>query len=217
MRRIRIAVVDSHEVVRVGLRLSLGAEPDMQVVGEAASGAGAVALARAERPDVMLLRADLGATDMDGLEACEGVLDASPRTAVLMLVADRQDAVVRHTREAGAAGHVTTDVALDDIKRMVRAVHRSGAGPGSPSAGGPAALAGSERRHPGAAAATDRLSATDLAIIRLLTEGLSNKAIAARVQRSPYTVKDHLRKIGAVLAVHSRTEIVAQALRRGIV
>ena len=203
MRAIRIAIVDDHEVVRVGLRLTLDAEPDLEVVGEAGSAASAIALARDQRPDVMLLDVHLDEEDADGPEAVAAVLEASPRTAVLLLLDRYQHTVVRQSQEAGAKGHVTKRAGLEEIKRAVRAVHRDGTMPGS-------AVAPAEPW-------TAKLSPTDLAIIHLLTQGLSNKAIAARVQRSPYTVKDHLRKIGAVLAVRSRTEIVAQALRHRIV
>jgi two-component system NarL family response regulator len=210
MGKIRIAVVDDHEVVRVGLRLSLEAEPDMQVVGEGSCGETAVALARDTHPDVMMLDAKLDDCRMGAPEACRAVLAASPKTAVLVLTNHRQDAAALRDQIAGAKGYLAKGVNLAEMKRMVRAVHL-GAQLADPQATvtpmAPAPIA--------APAAT--FGELDLTIIKLLTQGMSNKQIGARVHLSPYTIKDHLKKIASMFSVRSRTEIVAQALRRGIV
>src|SRR5262245_64430945 len=112
MDTIRIGVVDDHEIVRVGLRLTLDAEPDMRVSGEAATPDAAIALARDERPDVMLLDARLGDVGMDGPAVCRAVLEASPNTAVVIMVNHRQDAAVAPSLVAGARGCLSKDVEL---------------------------------------------------------------------------------------------------------
>ncbi len=221
MTSIRIAIVDDHQVVRVGLRQSLEAEADIQVVGEAATGRDAVTLAAETRPDVMLLDVKLGETDMDGPETCRRVLEVSPRTAVLILTNYREDAVVLRSLVAGAKGYITKGVDLAELKRMIRAV-RQGAAVLDPQITG-SVISQLTAQRP-AASAVERveaapigLSDTDLTIIRLLVQGQSNKEIGTHVHLSPYTVRDHLKKIATALAARSRTEIVAQALKRGLV
>ena len=107
MRRtasIQIAIVDDHEVVRQGLRLSLELEADMAVGGKARTSAEAIDLARQRQPDVMLLDVRLG--DLDGPEVCRRVLDVAPRTAVVMLTNYLQDGLVFRSLAAGAKGYV---------------------------------------------------------------------------------------------------------------
>ncbi len=104
MRKIRIAVVDDHEIVRHGLKLSLELEPDMAIVGEARTGKEAVEVARRCKADVMLLDVRLG--DIDGPDVCRRVLTAAPQTAVIMLTNYLQDDLVFRSLVAGAKGYV---------------------------------------------------------------------------------------------------------------
>lgn len=220
MSRIRIVVVDDHEVVRHGLRLSLELEPDMAVVGEARTSEEAVRIAGEARPDVMLL--DVRLEGADGPEVCRRVLEVAPGTSVVMLTNYLQDGFVLRSLIAGARGYVIKDVELSELKKMIRSVYRgasvldpkvtsqvistaTGAGP-APAAGAPVVLK-----------KLTVLSETDLAIVTHLSHGLTNKQISAKVHLSPHTIKDHLEKIRAVLEVGSRTEIVAEALRRGLI
>lgn len=216
--KVRVVIVDDHAVVRHGLRLLLESEPDMVVTGEARTGSEAVQLAREAQPDVMLLDVRLG--DLDGPEVCRRALLASPKTAVVMLTNYQHDDLVMRSLLAGAKGYVLKDVELGELKNVIRAVHRGDSvldpkvtanlistvvGPGGRPSG---------KRSTGKAA---RLSETDLAIIRDLSVGLTNKEISARVHLSPHTVKDHIEKICAALGVRSRVEVVAEALRRGLI
>ena len=214
MSRIRLAITDDHEMVRHGLRLSLELEPDMEVVGEARSGEEAVTVARAVRPDVMLLDVRLG--DMEGPDVCRHVCEESPRTAVVMLTNYLQDSLILRSLVAGAKGYVIKDVELAELKRMIRSVYRGNAvldpKVTSQVLVSVTAATGSTRR-----AKTATLSETDVAIIRHVAGGLTNKQVGALVHLSPHTVKDHLQKICEMLDVHSRTEIVAEAMRRGLV
>jgi two-component system NarL family response regulator len=220
MSAIRIVVADDHQVVRHGLRLALELEPDMVIVGEARTGTEAVRAAEETRPDVMLLDVKFG-DDLDGPEVCRRVLAGSPKTAVVMLTNYQQDSLVLRSLLAGAKGYVIKDVELEELKKMIRSIYR-GASVLDPkvtthvisSMMGRAAM-------PGAAVGLGRqtvsLSETDLAIIRYLAVGMTNKEIGTRVNLSPHTVKDHVEKISDILGVRTRIEIVAEALRRGLV
>ena len=219
MAKIRIVVVDDHEVVRHGLRLSLELEPDMLVVGEARTGEEAVRMVVADRPDVVLL--DVRLEGADGPEVCRRILEVAPGTAVVMLTNYAQDGFVLRSLMAGAKGYVIKDVQLSELKKMVRSVFRGGSVLDPRVTGQIILTAKSAAEAPAARPAGARkmttLSDTDLAILRHLSDGLTDKQIAGRVHLSPHTVKDHLEKIRALLDVGSRTEIVATALRRGLV
>jgi DNA-binding NarL/FixJ family response regulator len=216
MTQIRVVVVDDHAVVRHGLRLLLESEPDMVVAGEASTGAEAVQIARETRPDVMVLDVRLG--DLDGPEVCRRVLLASPETAVVMLTNYQHDDLVLRSLLAGAKGYVIKDVQLDELRNVIRSVHR-GDSVLDPKVTAQlvSTVVGAGGRGPGRRAPTATLSETDLAIIRYLSVGLTNKEISTRVHLSPHTVKDHIEKICAVLGVRSRVEVVAEALRRGLI
>lgn len=216
--KIRIVVVDDHEVVRHGLRLSLEIEPDMAVVGEAGTGEDALRVVADGKPDVVLL--DVRLEGADGPAVCRRILEVAPRTAVVMLSNYAEDGFVLRSLMAGAKGYVIKDVRLSELKRMIRSVYRGGSVLDPKVTGQVISTVtlsdASAGRSTGPRQVTV-LSETDLAILKHLSEGLTDKQIAGRVHLSPHTVKDHLEKIRAVLDVGSRTEIVATALRRGLV
>ena len=221
MPKIRMVVVDDHEVVRHGLRLSLELEPDMEVVGEARTGEDALRIVADCKPDVVLL--DVRLEGADGPEVCRRILEVAPRTAVVMLTNYLEDGFVLRSLMAGAKGYVIKDVQLSELKKMIRSVFRGGSvldpkvtaqviSTVTASGDMPAARVAGRR-----SVTVTALSDTDLAILRHLAAGMTDKQIAGRVHLSPHTVKDHLEKIRALLDVGSRTEIVATALRRGLV
>jgi len=191
----------------------------MMVVGEARTGEEAVQMVVADRPDVVLL--DVRLEGADGPEVCRRILEVAPGTAVVMLTNYAQDGFVLRSLMAGAKGYVIKDVQLSELKKMVRSVFRGGSVLDPRVTGQIILTAKSAAEAPTARPAGARkmttLSDTDLAILRHLSDGLTDKQIAGRVHLSPHTVKDHLEKIRALLDVGSRTEIVATALRRGLV
>jgi len=214
--RIRVAVVDDHEIVRQGLRATIDAEPDMQFVGEAGTGDEAVRMARQQRPDVLLL--DVRLQETDGPSVCERVLAVTPRTAVIMLTSYRETTMIVRSLAAGAKGYVLKDIEITELKRIIRSVFRghSVLDPKIANEVITAALApraGNGQRS----AVAPTLADIDVAIVRHLARGLTNKEIAKAIHRSPHTVKDRLERIGSVFAAHSRTEIVAEALRAGLI
>ncbi|PWU24733.1 MAG: DNA-binding response regulator [Candidatus Rokuibacteriota bacterium] len=220
MSTIRIVIADDHQVVRHGLRLSLELEPDMVVVGEARSGAEAIRVAEEKRPDVTLLDVKFG-DELDGPEVCRRILLASPKTAIVMLTNYQQDTLILRSLLAGAKGYVIKDVELEELKKMIRSVYRGAAvldpkvtGQVISSMVGRTPLSGSGQSP---ARPAGSLSETDLSIIRFLSVGLTNKEIGVRINLSPHTVKDHVEKISDLMGVRSRVEIVAEALRRGLI
>ena len=219
MDKIRLVLVDDHEMVRYGLRCSLEDEIDMVVVGEAETGEEAVRLAHEHRPDVMLLDVKLGT--MDGPEVCRRVLSISPEIAVVMLTSYTQEGVVLQSLAAGARGYVVKDIELTQLKSAIRSVYR-GHTVLDPKITGSLITrvtghdANTERGHV-VAKPTAVLSDLEVRIVRHLSEGHTIKDIAERVHLSPHTIKDRLVKIRGKLAVRSRTGIVAEAVKRGLI
>ena len=214
--RIRVAVVDDHEIVRQGLRATIEAEADMQFVGDAATGDEAVQLCRERRPHVLLL--DVRLQETDGPSVCARVLEVAPDTHVIMLTSYRETTMIVRSLAAGAKGYVLKDIELIELKRVIRSVFRghSVLDPKIANEVISAALApraGNGQR----ATVASTLADIDVAIVRHLARGLTNKEIARVVHRSPHTVKDRLERIGVALDAHSRTEIVAEALRAGLI
>lgn len=207
----RVALCDDHGVVRAGLRRILDAEPDLTVVGEAASIAEAVELAGEERPDVFVM--DIGLPDGSGVAGTADVLAVSPATRVLMLTVHDDVAYLRRAFEAGAAGYLlkeAADVELVAAVRQVAAGHQyvhptMGAALLAPDAP-PARLAG-----PGG-----ELSERELEVLRLIALGLTNPEIAERLYVSVRTVESHRAHIQQKLNVRSRAELVRLARDAGI-
>src|SRR5213592_2645948 len=176
--RINVAIVDDHEIV-----------------GAARTGNEAVHVAETLRPHVMLL--DVKLEDVEGPEVCRRVLAASPGTAVVMLTSYCQDNIILKSLNAGAKGYLIKDVELAEVKRTIRAVYR-GHSVLDPKVA-PRVIANATNGKPGA-----NLSERDVAIIRYVAGGLTNKEIGGLVHLSAHTIKDRLEKIAAVFDVRSR-------------
>lgn len=218
VKKIRVVVADDHELVRHGLRLTLELEPDILVAGTARTGDEAVRMARDAKPDVVLLDVKLG--ESHGPDVCRRILAAAPTTAVVMLTNYPQDALVLQSLMAGAKGYVIKDVELTELKRMVRSVYlgNSVLDPKVTRHVISTATSGTERRAKGQPTTSPAtISETDTVVIRLLSEGLTNKEIATRLNLSPHTVKDHIETISVALGVRSRVRVVVEALRRGLI
>ncbi len=208
-RVLRLLVAEDHALVREGTRNILNAEPDMEVVGEAADGEEAVSLATSLRPDVAIL--DIEMPNMDGIQAAREIRAALPGTAVLMLTAYDDDAYVVGVLEAGAAGYVLKNAPSSALLGAVRAL----------AAGESVLDPAIQRRVVGILArrkkeaSQEQLSERELEVLRRAAQGLANKEIAAVMGLSPRTVQSHLRHIMNKLGVASRVEAVVLAIRSG--
>jgi two-component system, NarL family, response regulator LiaR len=205
---IRILIVDDHEVVRNGLRVTLGVDPDMEVVGEAADGAEAVRLANRLRPDVVLM--DLLMPELDGIGATEVIRRELPDTEVIALTSVLEDASVVGAVKAGAIGYLLKDTRGPELRRAIKAA-AAGQVQLSPSA------AARLMREVKAPERPEALSERELDVLRLLARGLANKEISRDLGIAEKTVKTHVSSILGKLGVQSRTQAALYAGRVGVV
>jgi two-component system response regulator DevR len=202
--QIRLFLVDDHEMVREGIKLMLSHYPDVLIVGEASTGADAVARVAAERPAVVLL--DLQLPDMSGLEVLERLQELAAAPAVLVLtVHDDDDLVVRASR-SGARGYVLKHTSHEELAHAVRVVADGGHYFGPDVVG---ALVAHDRRR----SSQPPLTGRELEVLRLLVAGHSNREIGEALYLSPDTVKTHLGNVYRKLGVEGRTQAVVQAMQ----
>ncbi|HET7477567.1 MAG TPA: response regulator transcription factor [Dermatophilaceae bacterium] len=215
---IRVGIADDQSLVRDGFRVQLSLYPDMEFVGEAANGSQAVALARQQRPDVLLM--DVRMPELDGIEATRRIT-TDPRTQavrVLVLTTFDLDEHVYAALAAGASGFLLKDVTPEDLIRAIRVV-----------AAGDALLAPSvthllvrefARRPPAGRPNADLLATlTDRErdVLVLVAHGLSNAEIGARLVVSPATAKSHVSHILTKLGLRDRVQLVILAYESGLV
>jgi len=205
---IRVLVVDDHPVVREGLVSVLEDEADFAVVGTAGSAEEALALARRERPDVVLL--DLELPGQDGVAAIPALLAIQPAPRVLAFTAYDADERVLGALRAGAAGYLLKGAPAEEIARAVRTVH------GGESYLTPRVAAKVVRQVRAPHAASGALSAREREVLRLVAEGQSSKQIARALGIAERTVKFHVTAIFQKLGADNRAQAVALAARRGL-
>jgi DNA-binding NarL/FixJ family response regulator len=198
-------IVDDHEVVREGLRLSLSRAPNIRVVGEASDGESAIALAERRRPNVVIM--DVRMPGMDGLQATKQISDRFPDVAVLIFTAYSERSLLSRGLESGAKGYILKEA---PHQTLLRAIEKVAAGDGSVDpALMPAFLTGKDQ--------TDMLTSREREILQLLADGMSNADVATKLFISQETVKSHVRHILAKLEADTRTHAVAIALRESII
>jgi DNA-binding NarL/FixJ family response regulator len=201
---IRVLLVDDHPVVREGLRGILSAEDGIDVVGEAGSGADAVAVARAYEPDVVLM--DLRMPDGDGVQATRELLARDPGCRVVVLTTYENDADILRAVEAGTTGYLLKDAGRGELVGAIRAAARGG----TVLAPAVAARLVSRMRSP------LELTPREIEVLRLVGAGRTNAEIGRELLVSEATVKTHLLRTFGKLAVSDRTAAVTAALQRGI-
>jgi DNA-binding NarL/FixJ family response regulator len=213
---IRIVLVDDQELVRAGFRMVLDAQPDMQVVGEAGDGLGAVDLARRLHADVMVMDARM--PRLDGVEATRRIRQAGDLPRVLMLTTFDLDEYAFAALKAGASGFLLKDVPPEELLFAIRAVY-SGDSVVAPSTTRRlidqfAALLPGTKEAPGVLGdLTDR----EREVLILVAQGLSNAEIAQRLFVSEATVKTHVGRVLAKLSLRDRVQAVVYAYEYGLV
>ena len=208
---IRILVVDDHEIAREGIKAILRTDPEFDVVGESATADDLVDLVQGTRPDVVLLDASL--PGVSGPEALRRLLAVRPDVPVLVVSMYSDGALVDECIRAGAKGYVVKDIERFALGQSIRAVHR-GQGAASPAI---AAQVFQRLRSPDASAPAQQLSDGQREILRLVSEGFSNREIAGRVHLSENTVKSHVQEIFRKLNARNRVDAALRASRQGLI
>jgi two-component system, NarL family, response regulator DevR len=208
--RIRILIVDDHEMVREGLMAMLRPEPDFEVVGQSGSGEQVQELVQSTGPDVVLLDARL--PDISGVEVCRRLTRTHPRVAVVILTTYTDVELVQECLQAGARGYVVKDVEKFSLKESIRAVSRGQAVLAPQVAG---QIIDRVRKSGDAVERPAGLNASQLAILRLISRGHSTREIAADVHLSENTVKTHIQEIFRKLGVRNRVEAAILAGKSG--
>jgi DNA-binding NarL/FixJ family response regulator len=205
---IRVLIADDHSVVRQGLRMFLGSDPELEIVGEARDGAEAVKLALQLHPDVVLM--DLLMPVMDGIQATVAIRRQAPDTEVVALTSVLEDASVVDAVRAGAIGYLLKDTESHELRRAIKAA-AAGQVQLSPQA---AARLMNEVRTP--EQIREPLTERETEVLRLLAQGKSNKEIARTLNIAEQTVKSHVSHVLDKLDVPSRTQAALYAMRTGL-
>jgi DNA-binding NarL/FixJ family response regulator len=214
---IRVLLADDQALVRAGFRALLDAEPDIEVIGEAADGASAVRLASSTRPDVVLM--DIRMPGVDGLEATRRIAadPALAHTRIVILTTFELDEYLFEALRVGAAGFLVKDTEPVELLRGVRA-----------AAAGDALLSprvtrrliaeyASHARRPTPPRSLEQLTDREREVMALVAEGLSNEEIAARLFLSPATAKTHVSRAMVKLGARDRAQLVVYAYEAGLV
>ena len=212
MTRLRVLLAEDHAIVREGLRALLDSQPDMEVVGEAAGGRGALDAARALSPDVVVM--DISMPDLDGGRATEAIRRDCPGTRVLALTMHEDKGYLRRLVRAGASGYLLKRAASQDLLHAMRVVAAGGTYLDPTLAGD--VLAGFAGKPAGQGLRReDELSEREVEVVRLIARGFSNKEIAAQLDLSPKTVETYKARSLEKLGLSSRSDLVSFAVHRG--
>ena len=206
---IRVMLVDDHTMVRRGLATMLIVFDDLELAGEAESGASAIQLCGKFKPDVILM--DMVMPDMDGATATRAIRAKYPQVQIIALTSFKEGSLIKQALEAGAIGYLLKDITADDLVRAIRSAHA-----GRVTLSPEAAQSLVETTNLPPAPGLD-LTEREREVLVLMIEGLNNIQIAGRLNVSSSTIKSHVSNILSKLGVASRTEAVTLALRNKIV
>ena len=201
---IRILCVDDHRIVREGLALIIGRQPDMVVVGAASSGEEAVEMFTRVKPDITLM--DLNLRGMSGLDAIKAIRRHDARARLVVLTMHNGEEYIHRALEAGAASYVLKDTLSDNLVGTIRDVYE-----------GRRTLAPDVEARLAERAGNAHLTPREVQVIELISQGMRNKEIAATLGISFETAQVHVKNILAKLKVQDRTAAVSVAVRRGII
>lgn len=213
--KIRLFLVDDHQVVRTGLRMLLENEDDVEIVGEAGTAREAMAAVDKIKPDVILM--DIGLPDMSGIEATQKIKNIHPNMAVVALTIHEDEEYFFRMLDAGASGYVPKRAAPEELLTAIRS-----------AAKGEVYLYPSmakllvkdylaQERTLDGATSLDGLTDREQEVLKHLVEGENNEDIAATLVISPKTVARHRENIMRKLNLHTRAELVRYAIRKGII
>jgi DNA-binding NarL/FixJ family response regulator len=226
---IRVLVVDDQSLIREGLTIILDSQSDIRVVGQAADGREAISLASRLQPDVILM--DIKMPRMDGIKATRQIKEEYAKTQIIILTTYAEDELVFEGIRAGASGYLLKGITRDQLVEAVRGAAQGEAQIDPAVAAQVLAefqrMANALRRHTLRPPTTADEAVTDLppmealtpreeTILHLLTEGLTNAGIAARLHLSEGTVKNHVSEILSKLHANDRTHAVVLAIKRGL-
>ena len=215
MKPIRLLLVDDHELVRAGLRSLLEQRPGLEIVGEAGGGEEAVTLAIQLRPDVVVM--DVSMPDVDGPEATRQIKAAAPEVNILALTVHEDEAYLFEMLNAGASGYVPKRVPPGDLLTAIQAI-AAGDVFLHPSIAGSLVQDYLRRmRRGGERESYNGLTSRQREVLTLIAEGLTNPEIGEQLGISVKTVERHRENIMERLNLHSRTDLVKYAIRKGLI
>ncbi len=224
---IRVLLADDHDILRQGLKMLLGLQKDLQVVGEARTGREAVALVQQLQPDVVVL--DISMPDMDGLEACRLIRNEQPTTQVLILTMHESEEYFLQALRMGAAGYLVKKAAPTDLQMAISAVARGDAFlyPGlakalirayvTPSSAKPDRQDTSYPNASGLAQELRTLTPREIEVLKLVAEGHTNQEIADQLVLSIKTVQAHRANVMEKLGLRDITQLVRFAIRHKLI
>lgn len=218
MKKLRILLTDDQSLFREALRTLLSLQPDFEIVAEAENGERALALARAHKPDVILM--DLRMPVMGGVEATRRIMAAVPGSRVVVLTTFDEDEEIFEAMRAGALGYLLKACSADKLNESVRAAAK-GASVLEPSVTAKMMaelnrLSAREGKKVSQSLA-DPLSERELAVLKLLAAGCSNKEIGAKLSITEGTVKNHMTNVLGKLGVLDRTQAALRAREMGLI
>ena len=214
MPKIRLLLVDDHQIVRAGLRMLFLAEPDMEIVDEVGSGDASVRAVRDLQPDVVIM--DVVMPGMSGIEATRRIKEASPDTAVLALTMHEDEQYFFEMLNAGASGYIPKRAAPDDLVSAIRVVHQGNVFLHSTLA---KFLVKDVLGRGGAGSppVTEQLTPREREVLTYIAEGYTNREIAETLVISIKTVDRHRENIMHKLNLHNRVELVKYAIEKGLI
>ncbi len=201
---IRILCVDDHRIVREGLALIIGRQPDMEVVGTASSGEEAIEAFARYRPDITLM--DLNLRGIGGLEAIRTIRRQDPHARIVVLTMHNGEEYIHRALEAGASTYLLKDTLSDHLIGVIRGVSE-----------GRRELTPDVEARLAERAGNAHLTPREVQVVQLISQGMRNKEIAAALGISFETAQVHVKNILAKLKVQDRTAAVSVAVRRGII